>query len=173
MKGTKVRVTLPEGTHEVEFERNLQEVVFRLLGENQGTHTLRFHEIQPGVYRVELAGHQEVVWIEPGPDQVVVQTRYRRYVIPVERAERKGTVGIQEGEVVVRAPMSGLVVDVLKEAGERVAEGDSLLVLEAMKMRSEIPAPASGIIKKIHVEPGQSVSAGRDLVVLQVEESGV
>ncbi len=172
MKGTRVRVILPEGTHEVEFEKDLREVVFRPVNQEE-PHTLRFHEIQPGVYRVELGDRQEIVLLEPGPDQVVVQTRYRRYLLRVERAGARAATGLREGEVTVRAPMSGLVVDVLKEAGETVKEGEALLILEAMKMRSEIPAPAPGVIKRIHVEPGQSVSAGRDLVVLQVSNSGV
>ncbi len=172
MKSTKVRITLPDGPREVTFERNHLEVVFQD-PEHDEPVTLRFHELQPGVYRVTLGGRQEIVYVEPGTDQVVVQTRYRRYRIPVERAERRGAARVQAGEVTVQAPMSGLVVEILKEAGDTVKEGEALLILEAMKMRSEITAPITGILRAFHVEPGQSVSAGQNLVTLRAEESGV
>ncbi len=168
-KNSKVRVQLPEGPREVTFERDSLEVRFQSNPEEPPV-SVRFQEIQPGLYRVVLGNRQEIVAVEPGADQVVVQTRYRRYVIPVERVGRQGAVSVAEGEITVKAPMSGLVVDVLKEAGERVQEGEALLVLEAMKMRSEIHAPASGIVKTVHVEPGQSVPPGHHLVVIQVEE---
>jgi len=67
----------------------------------------------------------------------------------------------------LRAPMPGLVLSVLVEAGASVATGDSLLVLEAMKMENELRAPGPGVIKTLHVTPGDAV--GKNALLLEFE----
>ncbi|WP_410220879.1 biotin/lipoyl-containing protein [Pedobacter sp.] len=57
----------------------------------------------------------------------------------------------------IKAPMPGLVLNVLVQAGQEVKKGDSLLVLEAMKMENMIKSPTDGIIKKIEVKQGDKV----------------
>jgi methylmalonyl-CoA carboxyltransferase small subunit len=68
-----------------------------------------------------------------------------------------------EGKV-LRAPISGTVMKVVHNAGDEVAAGDVLLILEAMKMETEITAPVSGTIARVEVEPGDAVSGGQILV---------
>jgi pyruvate carboxylase subunit B len=65
---------------------------------------------------------------------------------------------------VLRAPMPGLVVRVQAQPGEKVAAGDSLVVLEAMKMENELKAGASGVVKSVRVAPGEAVEKGQVLV---------
>jgi pyruvate carboxylase subunit B len=65
---------------------------------------------------------------------------------------------------VLRAPMPGLVVRVQVQPGEKVAAGDSLVVLEAMKMENELKAGASGVVKSVRVAPGEAVEKGQVLV---------
>lgn len=65
---------------------------------------------------------------------------------------------------VLRAPIAGVVIRVLARDGDEVAEGQTLLVLEAMKMESEITAPAAGVVERITVSEGESVSGGQVLV---------
>lgn len=67
-------------------------------------------------------------------------------------------------EKVLRAPISGTVTKVVADAGAQVAAGDVLLVLEAMKMETEITAPADGTVAEVHVQPGETVSGGEILV---------
>ena len=57
----------------------------------------------------------------------------------------------------VKAPMPGLVLDILVEPGQKVTKGDSLMVLEAMKMENSIKSPADGVIKEILVERGNAL----------------
>ena len=66
----------------------------------------------------------------------------------------------------VRSPMPGVIVSVGVEPGQRVAEGDALCVLEAIKLQQAIRAPAAGIVQVVHIAPGQSVAAGHALVDL-------
>ena len=59
------------------------------------------------------------------------------------------------------------MVEYLVEVGAEVAEGQPLLILEAMKMQNEISAPGPGILAAIHVEAGATVAAGDKLVTLK------
>jgi propionyl-CoA carboxylase alpha chain len=68
------------------------------------------------------------------------------------------------------APMPGTVVSVAVEAGDRVAAGDPVLVLEAMKMQHTVSAPHPGTITEIDVQPGTQVAAGEILAVVEEEQ---
>ncbi len=70
----------------------------------------------------------------------------------------------RSGGGVIRAPMPGLVARVLIGAGEQVAAGTGVLVLEAMKMENELRAPAAGVVRAVRVGPGQAVEKGQTLV---------
>ena len=64
----------------------------------------------------------------------------------------------------VAAPLPGVIKSILVKEGDTVNEGDALLILEAMKMDSEIDASASGTVKKICVSEGATVHEGEILV---------
>lgn len=66
----------------------------------------------------------------------------------------------------VEAPMPGNILDVKVAAGDTVAEGDILMILEAMKMENEILAPVSGKIAGVQVSKGAAVNSGDVLVVI-------
>jgi biotin carboxyl carrier protein len=70
---------------------------------------------------------------------------------------------------VLKAPMPGLVLRVHVAAGQTVAQGAGLIVLEAMKMENELKAPGPGVIKAVRVQPGEAVEKGQLLV--EFEES--
>ena len=70
--------------------------------------------------------------------------------------------GVSANAVV--APLAGSVSKVLVKEGEEITSGQVLLVLEAMKMETEITAPADGVVGSINVGPGDSVQAGQPLV---------
>jgi len=63
-----------------------------------------------------------------------------------------------------RSPVSGMVVKVIAAAGDSIKAGDSLLVLEAMKMETNITAPQTGVIASIQVAQGDRVQTGDVLV---------
>ena len=65
------------------------------------------------------------------------------------------------------APMPGKVLAVRVAAGQAVAKGDPLVILEAMKMEHEVSAPHPGLVVEVRVEEGQQVDAGTVLVVLE------
>ena len=69
------------------------------------------------------------------------------------------------GEV-VKSPMPGNILKINVTLGQKVKEGDVLIVLEAMKMENEITAPKAGSIAQIAVSKGQVVETGSPLVVI-------
>jgi methylmalonyl-CoA carboxyltransferase small subunit len=71
---------------------------------------------------------------------------------------------VENEDKVCRSPISGIVVKVTAQPGQNIQPGDILLVLEAMKMETNITAPIPGKIAKINVNPGDSVQAGVVLV---------
>ena len=70
------------------------------------------------------------------------------------------------------APMPGTVVRVAVEAGQRVEAGETVLVLEAMKMQHTVTAPQAGVVTEIDVRPGAQVAAGEVLAVVSEGEEG-
>jgi 3-methylcrotonyl-CoA carboxylase alpha subunit len=88
---------------------------------------------------------------------------YRRLAVKpelaaVEEDTRNGTLA---------APMPGKVIKVMAQRGAKVAKGDALLILEAMKMEHTITAPADGVVKEIHYAAGEQVLEGAELITLE------
>lgn len=67
----------------------------------------------------------------------------------------------------VKAPMPGLVLDVLVEIGQAVKNGDNLLILEAMKMENIIKASGNGIVKSIKINKKDAVEKGQLLIEME------
>lgn len=74
-----------------------------------------------------------------------------------------GRAPADEGKA-LRAAISGTVTKVLVEKGQKVDAGETVLVLEAMKMETEVTAPAAGVVADVAVAPGEAVSGGQLLV---------
>jgi glutaconyl-CoA/methylmalonyl-CoA decarboxylase subunit gamma len=66
----------------------------------------------------------------------------------------------------IRSPMPGTILRVAIAPGDNVKKGDTLLILEAMKMENEILAPENGSIKEVNVAKGASVNAGDLLLTM-------
>lgn len=75
---------------------------------------------------------------------------------------------VQTGVRRITAPMTGSIVEVRCRAGDRVAQGDVLLVIESMKMNNELRSPAAGVVEQVAVTGGQRVNAGDLLVALHL-----
>ncbi|MFA0910154.1 sodium-extruding oxaloacetate decarboxylase subunit alpha [Vibrio cholerae] len=89
-------------------------------------------------------------------------------VVPVgQKAAPKPTVATTtQGAEAVAAPLAGTIFKIQVEQGDEVAEGDVLIVLEAMKMETEIRAARNGMIQELHVKEGDSVRVGASLLSL-------
>jgi biotin carboxyl carrier protein len=87
-------------------------------------------------------------------------------LLAVRDAER---VHEHTGVRVLRAPMPGLVIQVCVSPGQHVAVGDTVVVMEAMKMRNELIADVSGVVKGVAVAGGDKVDSQAPLVTIARE----
>jgi biotin carboxyl carrier protein len=69
-------------------------------------------------------------------------------------------------EIAVRSEVAGVVARVAVSVGRRVAEGDEIIVVEAMKMELPVPAPSSGVVAAILVAEGEMVREGQRVATL-------
>ncbi len=96
----------------------------------------------------------------------------RQYNVGVldERAlllgNRRGEAGAASGEISIKSPMPGLIVDVPVAEGDEVIKGQTVIVLESMKMQNELKAPRDGTVQRIGVEVGQSVEQKKVLITI-------
>ena len=110
----------------------------------------------PGTYTVKVNGRAYVVEVSEGGDVGAVSAA------PVTAA---APVAVAGGEP-VQAALAGNVFKVLVGPGQQVSEGDTILVLEAMKMETEVSAPHSGVIGEVSVSEGDSVQVGDVLLTI-------
>jgi biotin carboxyl carrier protein len=69
----------------------------------------------------------------------------------------------------IKSPMTGKAIKVLVKLGDKVEEGDVIVIVEAMKMENQIRSECSGQVKSISVQEGESVSVDQLLAVVEVE----
>jgi len=82
-----------------------------------------------------------------------------------ELLEKLGMAHLQQVVIKdIKAPMPGLILDILVEPGQEVKKGDALMILEAMKMENVLKASGEGTITSIEVEKGQSVEKNSILI---------
>lgn len=79
----------------------------------------------------------------------------------------ESSAGFHHHHMNVKAPMPGLILKIKKNVGEKVEQGESVIILEAMKMENDIKATASGIIKNIFVSEGNAVEKNDLLFVAE------
>ena len=94
-----------------------------------------------------------------------VTVREHGVVLPkkVERREKK--VEVVEG-CQVKAMLPGVVTKIIAKEGENIKKGETIMILEAMKMENEIKSPKDGVIKQITVKEGERVEVGDVLAVI-------
>jgi 3-methylcrotonyl-CoA carboxylase alpha subunit len=109
--------------------------------------------------RVFVDGDEALVWRHGR------QTRVRLKDLSIAGA------GASEGDGVIKAPMHGKVLEVLATAGEDVAAGQRLAVIEAMKMEHTLRAPFAGAVMRVPVTAGSQVVEGAEIMVIKRAET--
>lgn len=83
-----------------------------------------------------------------------------------EVAPKKEVTPVPEGAISISAPMPGKILSVAVQEGDKVAAGDVLCILEAMKMQNEISATVDGVVSEVRVSPNQNVATAEVLIVI-------
>jgi len=89
------------------------------------------------------------------------------WVVVVDSGRDTGTSAAVEDDAALSAPMPARVLAIMVEPGQRVAKGDVLVTLEAMKMELPVRAPRDGTVAAVSCQTGRMVNAGDHLVELE------
>lgn len=109
-------------------------------------------EARDDCYEVLLQGTLYRVWVQ--------DERMRRL------AQAARGFAPPSGEIAIKAPMPGLIIDVPVQEGQEVEEGAVLVILESMKMENELKAPRTGVVSQVRVQSGQRVDQHQTLVAI-------
>lgn len=136
---------------------------------NGAVHTAGADLLAPTTLRMTIDGRVHMVHVVRVAGTVHVAVGGVSYVF-----EPDTPIAASEGYVLVNplivAPMPGKVLKVLVTKGQQVAAGDTLLILEAMKMETRIRAEGAGIIQRLLVEEGQMIDGGALLIELEAAD---
>ena len=84
-----------------------------------------------------------------------------------EKTPVSAPIGLQTSGIDIPAPTPGNIVRLEVEVGDTITKEQTLLVMEAMKMESEVKSPQAGIVQAVHVQAGNTVQTGDALLTLR------
>lgn len=132
--------------------------------------------LEGDLLRLRLDGAVYDLWLEPPrpsrPHEDYLTLSGERLRVEVRRGSAQASgagQGARTARVTVTSPMAGRIVAVRVSVGQRVAKGDLLFTLEAMKMQNEFVAPVDGKIAALSATPGAVAVAGQVLVEIEPE----
>jgi biotin carboxyl carrier protein len=162
----KYVTTIGERQYTIEINRDDQVTVDGV------TYPIDLRAIDEATFSLLIDNVSLEALVETSNGEIQVLLRGRLYPVQVEdervsRLSRSGGgLHAGSGEVTLKSPMPGLIVSIAVTEGQAVKKGQTVVVLESMKMENELKAPRDGTIASIKVSPRQSVEQGQPLAVL-------
>jgi acetyl/propionyl-CoA carboxylase alpha subunit len=159
------KIMVDGASHEIEIVRRRPHLVVRIDG--------REHEVSAtgslddGRQTIEIAGEPVHFTRAHAGDRQIVRLKGRTFETAIVDP-RSETAGAGGGQDHVRAPMPGAVVSVHKQAGDTVARGETIVIIESMKLQTALVAPRDGVIAKLTRGEGETFEKD-EVIVLLVE----
>jgi biotin carboxyl carrier protein len=131
-----------------------------------------FRALDTMLYSMIMQGKSYELMIEERDHDVEISLHGRVLTGQVldERAQllltRRTGATAGSGELSIKAPMPGLIVAIPVSEGETVKQGQTIIILESMKMQNELKAPREGVVQRISVQAGQSVEQNKLLITI-------
>ncbi|MEO8760284.1 MAG: acetyl-CoA carboxylase biotin carboxyl carrier protein subunit [Bacteroidia bacterium] len=157
-----------DNKHDFNFEKTQN--VWQLDGKNIAFDMIEINKTNFNVikdnksYNVEIVNHN----VAEKSFQIKVNQTLYNLTVKDKYDELLHQLGLDKAMVSkvsnIKAPMPGLVLNILVEDGQEIKKGDALIVLEAMKMENILKSPADGKVKKIAVKKGIAVEKGQILI---------
>lgn len=138
------------------------------IGDRQRKAALR--DLGDGAYVLTLDGRPHRIWLAKDGDRVFVHADGAAWTVDVEGSAGKAGGSRSAGADSAPAPMPGTVVSLSVKSGDAVKSGDTLMVIESMKLETSIKAWREGVVDTVHVEAGATFDKGAPLVTLAPEE---
>lgn len=124
-------------------------------------------DIQDNNVKVEVNGTSYTVELEKSVTpkiKPVVRTAATTPAAPPPAVARPVVAGSKSG---IKSPLPGVILDIKVKEGDTVKRGQTLLVLEAMKMENDIKSDRDGKVTSIKVSKGESILEGTDLIIVE------
>lgn len=145
---------------------------FRIRIDGGAAHEVDAERLDGGIVSLLVDGQSYDVDLEPDGEALNLLVRdrlFRMELLDERRLRLQAAKGgfTAAGPQVIRAPMPGKIVKVLAPEGTEVAEGQGVIVIEAMKMENELRATHAGKVAKVLVKEGQTVEGKTELVRIE------
>jgi biotin carboxyl carrier protein len=161
-------VTIGEKAHRVELARKEAGWECKLDGRSV---PLDVTETQEGVLSILLNGQSYQVKQDLAGGESYIVVGHKRFPAtvrdPRSLRSRLTSDSVRQGVKKLSAPMPGKVVRIMAPVGTEVETGQSILVIEAMKMQNELKSPKKGVVKRLNVIEGAAVEAGQALAEVE------
>jgi biotin carboxyl carrier protein len=124
------------------------------------------------LYSLIVDGRSYDIFIDEQDERYLLVMQEGIFEVKVEDERTRRLAGLQRapmapaGEILIKAPMPGVVVDVPVEVGQVVEAGDRVVVLESMKMQNEFRTPRGGTVRTARVKPGDRVDQNQILLTI-------
>ena len=148
-QGSQAAVTIGERSYDVDWSR-----------------------VEGGVFSILVDGRSHVARVARRDGGLSVWVDGRRYVLETggRDTEFAATGGAAGASGSIKAPMPGTVVKVSVSEGDEVTTGQSLAIVEAMKMEHDVRSPLDGVVEKVNVAAGDSVGTTEPMI--EIEPAG-
>ena len=135
---------------------------YELIVLNNSTYRLRIDERFYDITSAKIDNYRFSIGLEGHTFETVVMTTLQDKASKV--IEQTGAAHkLKE----IKAPMPGMILKLKKKNGDKIELGESVVILEAMKMENDIKAPSSGVIKDVYVSEGSAVEKGAKLFSIE------
>lgn len=153
------------GSKSIEIERVGQD---RFLVDGYVYH-VNAESLGDGLYLLMIDGSLHEVRVDGKGDKFKVHMDHEKIAVqftgfPQKKSDKKTHFGKISD---IKSPMPGLVVDVRVKLEQKVRKGDSLIVVETMKMENEFSSPIDGVVREISAKVGQDIKADQSLVMIE------
>lgn len=138
---------------------------------NGNSYTVTIGDIEENIAHVEVNGTPYNVQMEKAP-KAAAKPVVRPVTNPTAPAQAPVTpiarpAALSTGKSGVKSPLPGVILEIKVKVGDVVKKGQTIIILEAMKMENNINADKDGKITAINVNKGDSVLEGNDLVIIE------
>jgi len=167
-------IELEINNHTIHAEIIEQKDHFLKVSINNVVYDLDVMKVENGIYSLLHNGKSIEMQISNGEKRNKYQVQHDRQIWDIQivdaetrymRNRNKGT--LTNGMNHISSPMPGKVLNIPVSVGDRVEEGQTVIIISAMKMESEYKSPRKGMIKKILTEEGSTIEGNQPLIILE------
>ena len=133
---------------------------------NGNTYKVTIGDIDENIAHVEVNGTPYKVEMEKAPKVVVKPVTRPTTPAPAPTPVVKPAAP-STGKSGVKSPLPGVILDIKVNVGDTVKKGQTIIILEAMKMENNIDADRAGVVKEVCIQQGATVMEGDNLIVIE------